>query len=81
MKATTVKLDGATVSALAALKPAKVKLTTFVRQILEREISKRRLREAAAKYAAFLAEHRDETRWLEKWEAADLASPPKKGSR
>jgi hypothetical protein len=81
MKATTIKVEGELLSELERAKPARQSLTTFVRAILEQEIRRRRMADAADRYVDFLGEHADERAWLEEWDRADLATPPKRGRR
>jgi hypothetical protein len=81
MSATTIKIEGELLDALNRARPRDQSLTAFVRAILEREILRRKLDEAAQKYAEFLSESPEEREWLTDWEEADLATPPKRRRR
>ncbi len=81
MRATTIKVEGQLLKDLTQAKPANLSLTAFVRSILEREVLRARLADATARYASFLAHAPEEQAWLEQWESADLASPPRKSRR
>jgi hypothetical protein len=76
MGATTIKVEGELLTELNRAKPANVSLTAFVRSILEREVLRARLGDAAERYAQFLDSSPDERAWLEEWEGADLTSAP-----
>lgn len=81
MKATTIKVEGELLRALERAKPAAQSLTAYVRSVLEQEVVRRRMADAADRYASFLQEHDDERLWLEEWDAADLVRPPKRRRR
>ncbi|HLG20101.1 MAG TPA: hypothetical protein VI895_09860 [Bdellovibrionota bacterium] len=78
MKATTIKLEGKILSELDAIKPPTKSLTAFIREILLRDIERRKLRDAGERYSNFLNENQREREWLEDWESVDLVHPPKK---
>jgi hypothetical protein len=79
MRATTVKVEGELLDELNRSKPVNVSLSAFVRSILEREVLRRKLGDAAEKYVKFLEKAPDERELLAEWESADLVTPP--GSR
>ena len=76
MSATTVKLESGLLREIARVKPAQQSLSAFVREVIERDIRRRKLKEAAHAYQALLAENEREHKDLEAWESADLAAPP-----
>lgn len=84
MKATTIKVEGELLEALERSKPPKQSVSAFVRTLLERALRQEQLAVAADRYAEFVRETPEENDWLEKWERADLATPPpakKRGRR
>lgn len=74
MKATTIKLEGKLLEELKKLKGSKKTLTSFVKETLESEIRRHKMRLAAEKYTDFLKQHPEETKLMEKWENAPLCS-------
>ena len=72
MQATTIKLDGALVKRLKALKPRDETLSGFVRGVLDAELRRRRLRAAAESYAEFLRAHPEEADAMSAWASAPL---------
>jgi len=81
MKATTIKVEGDLLLALERAKPSSQSLTTYVRSILRDELHRQQMITAAERYTEFLREHADERVWLEQWDRADLARPPKRKRR
>jgi hypothetical protein len=81
MKATTIKLEGELLSDLEKAKPESLSLSAYVREILNKDLRRRKLAQAAASYEDFLAANPEEKSWLREWDEADLASPPKRRSR
>lgn len=81
MKATTVKVDGELLAELERVKPRSQTLTGFVRSVLQQEVQRRRMAEAAGRYAEFLRDAPDERSWLGDWDRADLATPPRRKGR
>lgn len=81
MKATTIKVEGELLGELERTKPEHQSLTTYVRSILQQEVRRRQMTAAAERYSEFLKEHADERAWLEEWDRADLAAPPKRARR
>lgn len=81
MKATTVKIEGELLQALEKAKPQSVSLSAYIRELLRKDLKRRRLARAAASYQEFLAANPDEQSWLREWDEADLASPPRRRRR
>lgn len=81
MKATTIKVDGALLAELERAKPPRQTLTGYVREVLEREVRRRKLLDAADRYTEFLRANAAEREWLAEWDRADLAQPPKRRRR
>jgi len=81
MKATTIKVEGELLKELESCKPPSQSLSAYVRSVLQQEILRRKMTTAADQYAAFLREHAEERAWLEDWDTADLARPPKRRRR
>ncbi len=74
---TTVKLESSVVrEAAAVLEPGQT-LTSYVRDVVYRDVKRRRLKQAARTYRDFLAGNPEERAELDAWESVDLASPPK----
>ena len=78
MKATTIKVDGELLAELERAKPSAQSLTTYVRSVLRQEVRRRQMIAAADRYTEFLQHHPDERAWLDAWDCADLARPPKR---
>ena len=78
MQATTIKLDTKLHSAIRKLKPREQSLTGYVRELVAREEKRAALESAADAFDALVAAHKDEAAWLAAWEAAPLASAPKR---
>lgn len=83
MKSTTLRLDNPLLAELNQERPKKVSLSAFVRDILKREIKRRKMIRAANQYSLFLKDNPAEQEWLDEWEEADLTVPPifKKGKK
>jgi hypothetical protein len=81
MKGTTIKVEGELLRDLERSKPPSQSLSAYVRSVLEQEVLRRKMADAADRYADFLHEHGDERAWLEEWDAADLVRPPKRRRR
>jgi hypothetical protein len=81
MKATTIKVEGDLLLELERAKPAAQSLTTFVRDVLRREIRRQQMTAAADRYTEFLEQDGEERAWLEEWDRADLARPPRRRRR
>lgn len=77
MSATTVKLDGKLLEAIAAVKSKKQTLSAYVREALERDLRRQQMREAAETYMALLRTNPAERAAMDEWEAAPLATTPR----
>lgn len=76
MSATTVKLEAALLRDIQSVKPRNQSLAAYVRDAIERDVMRRRLRASAEEYQAFLREHPDEADEMGAWERSPLAKPP-----
>jgi hypothetical protein len=72
MKATTVKLDGAILGELKALKRPDQNLTALVRELLKAQIHRSKMAQAAEEYTSFLRENPAESAELDAWASATL---------
>lgn len=81
MKGTTIKVEGALLAELEQAKPKSQSLSAYVRAVLEREVRRRKMLDAAERYTDFLRANDDERGWLEDWDRADLAGAPKRKRR
>ena len=81
MKATTIKLEGELLLELERSKPESLSLSAYVREVLTKDLRRRKLAEAAASYEVFMEANPEEKSWLREWDGADLASPPKRRRR
>jgi hypothetical protein len=81
MKATTIKLEGELLCELEATKPESVSLSAFVREVLRKDLQRRKLSRAAVSYEKFLAENPEEQLLLREWDEADLTRTPKRKRR
>ena len=81
MKATTIKVEGELLRELERTKPATQTLSGYVRLLLERELRRLKMVDAADRYADFLRETPDERSWLEEWVKVDLTRPPRRSRR
>lgn len=81
MKATTIKIEGELLKELEATKPESLSLSAFVREVLKKDLQRRKLSQAAASYEEFLAENPEERLLLREWDEADLARTPKRKRR
>lgn len=78
MKATTLKIEEPLLNKLHHFRPKDISFSAFVRGILEKEVRRRKMQNAASQYMEFLASDPIEKKWLEDWDASDLLVPPKK---
>jgi hypothetical protein len=78
MKATTIKIEGELLDELEATKPESLSLSAFVREVLKKDLRRRKLSQAAASYEEFLAENPEEQLLLREWDEADPARTPKR---
>lgn len=81
MPATTVKLDADLLREIARIKPPQQTLSAFVRETLQADIRRRKLRTAAETYQRLLSENNEERAALEEWEMAPLARAPKRARK
>lgn len=78
MRATTIKVEGDLLDRIDRHRPKGQTITAFVRSVLEQEIRRREMTEAADQYARFLEQNEEERAWLHDWDSADLAKPPRR---
>ncbi len=81
MKATTIKLEGELLLELERAKPESVSLSAYVREVLSRDLRRRKLARAAVSYEEFIAANPEEKAWLREWDGAELAGEPKRRRR
>jgi len=81
MKATTIKLEGELLRELEKAKPESLSLSAYVREVLSKDLRRRKLSQAAASYEEFLAANPEEQSWLREWDQADLAGSPRRRRR
>jgi hypothetical protein len=81
MKATTIKLEGELLQELEEAKPESLSLSAYVREVLRKDLQRRRLAQAAVSYEDFLAANPEEQSWLREWDQANLASCPRRRRR
>lgn len=73
---TTVKIESAVVREIAQVLEEKQTLTGFVREAVERDVRRRKMRRAAVLYREALSRDPAECGDMDAWEAAPLASAP-----
>ena len=73
---TTIKLDSAVVREVAEILPERQTLTAFVREAVQRDVRRRKMRAAALLYRETLAGDSAEAAAMDEWEAAPLATEP-----
>lgn len=81
MKATTIKVEGELLQELQRGKPESQSLSAYARSLLQREVLREKMTDAAERYTEFLRRQADERAWLDEWDSADLARPPKRRRR
>lgn len=81
MQATTIKIEDPLLNELKKYSPKDESLSAFIREILEKDIQRRKMIEAAEAYTRFLGENPSEQEWLNEWEEADLVHNPKNISK
>jgi len=81
MKATTIKIEGELLQEIEKAKPESLSLSAYVREVLRRDLRRRKLAQAAASYEEFLAANPGEQSWIREWGEADLASSPRRRRR
>ncbi len=72
MKATTVKIEGELLNELEAVKPEAMSISAYIRDVLRKDLARRRLSRAAVSYEEFLAANPEEQSLLREWDEADL---------
>lgn len=75
---TTIKLDSAVVREVAEILPERQTLTAFVREAVQRDVRRRKMRAAADAYREILANDPVEAAAMTAWERAPLATEPRK---
>ena len=78
---TTVKLEAPVVREVHALLEGKQTLTAFVREAVERDVRRRKMRQAALLYRETFPPGSPEAGELDDWESAPLATEPRRVSR
>lgn len=73
---TTVKIEAAVVREASSVLEAGQTLTSYVREVVSRDIKRRKLKQAARSYQEVLEKNSEEQREAGEWGQADLASPP-----
>ena len=81
MKATTIKIEGELLQELKKAKPESLSLSAYVREVLSKDLRRRKLAHAAASYEEFLTANPEERSWLREWDEADLTSSPKRSRK
>jgi hypothetical protein len=73
---TTIKLESAVVREVSSVLEPNQTLTSYVREVVYRDVKRKKLKQASREYREFLAQDTTEQKDLEEWEQADLASAP-----
>ncbi len=81
MKATTIKIEGELLEKLEQVKPSRTSISAFVREVLWKDLRRRKIAEGAVAYEEFVASNAEEQSWLAEWDEADLTAAPKRGRR
>ena len=81
MKATTIKIEDPLLGELEKAKPASQSISSYVREVLENDLKRHKVAEAAVQYEAFVAAHPEEREWMSDWDKADLSHPPKQKTK
>lgn len=74
MKANTIRLDHSLLKNIYPLLESGQSLASFVREVLQEEINRQRMRVAANRYNKLLSDNKAERKFLEDWENADLGA-------
>lgn len=77
MSATTIKIEDPLLKNIMHVLPKDQSLSAFVREVLERELRRQKMTEAAETYSQFLKSHPEERAWIEEWDHSDLETPPR----
>ena len=81
MNATTIKIENPLLNEIVKITPEKKSISAFVREVLENEVQRQKMIQAAERYSEFLASNPEEREWMGDWESADLARSPRPASR
>src|SRR5262245_39253063 len=81
MKATTIKVEGELLEELERTKPPRQSLSAYVRALLQQAVVRRRMIDAADRYAEFVRDTPEGRTWLAEWDSADLVTQPKRRRR
>jgi hypothetical protein len=73
MKATTVKIGEEILNEIKPLLDKKQTLTAFVKESVQNEIKRKKMKNSAIYYMKSLKERRSEAEELNEWESANLA--------
>ncbi len=76
MQATTIKIESPLLDNIRRILPKSTSLTSFVKDLLEKEIKRAKMLKAADDYVVFLQNHPEEKDELAEWESSDLQSSP-----
>jgi len=72
MTATTIKLDGEVFKEVRQVVKERQSITSFVRQSIQAELKRIRMREAAIQYQQLLQDNPEEAHDMALWESAEL---------
>lgn len=78
---TTVKLESSVVKEVSSVLEPNQTLTSYVREVVYRDVKRKKLKQASRAYREFLEQNPEEKEELEAWEKADLVSIPAASSR
>lgn len=81
MRATTIKVEGELLERIDRHRPREQSITAFVRSVLEQELRRREISQAASDYTQFLKDNEDEREWLRDWDSAGLVRVPRRVTR
>ncbi len=73
---TTVKLEASVVKEVSSVLEPDQTLTAYVREVVYRDVKRKKLKLASRAYREFLKQNPVEKEELEAWEKADLVSSP-----
>ncbi len=79
---TTIKISGELIEKIEKVKSPSKPLTTYVREAIERDISRELVEKSGKAYSEFISKNPEEAEWLKDWESVRLESSVlKKGSK
>lgn len=81
MQATTIKIENPLLSELKKFLPKGESISSFIREVLERDLQRRKMIKAAETYMEFLDTNPEEKQWLEDWGDSDLITEAKTKSK